>query len=91
MKHTLLTVSQAAKLRGVSRAAVYLAIAQKRLRHSHTLGHLVVREADVIAWGGVAGAKRGRPKGNPLSPEHKARIAEAQKKRWAKRKNESDE
>lgn len=91
MKHTMLTVSQAAQLRGVSRAAVYLAIAQKRLRHSRLLGHLVVREADVKAWELAAGKKRGRPPGKSLSDEHKARIAAAQKKRWAKRKKGSAE
>ena len=82
MKGKLLTVTQAAKLKGVSRTAIYTAIAQKRLRHTYSLERLVVREADILAWD----AKRGRPVGKPMNEEHKARISVAQKQRWARRK-----
>lgn len=85
MKHNLITVSQAAQLKGVSRAAVYGAIARGRLPHQRILGHLALRESDVVAWVPL-GVKTGRPTGTPMSSEAKARISEAQKQRWAKRK-----
>ena len=85
-QHKLLTVSEAAQLKKVSRASVYSAIARQRLPHQRILGHLAVREADVLAWVPI-GHKGGRPKGSPTSAEARARMSEAQKRRWAARKN----
>ncbi len=85
MKHKLLTVGEAARLKGVSRTAIYAAIVRKRLPRRYSRGSLVVREADVLAWESLR-KKSGRPKGQSMSDEHKARISEAQKRRWAQRK-----
>jgi predicted DNA-binding transcriptional regulator AlpA len=85
MKQTLLTVQQAAELKGVSAKAIYAAIAAKRLPRRYRQGSLVVREADILAWESLK-KKGGRPKGRPMTPEQKARISAAQKERWAKRK-----
>jgi excisionase family DNA binding protein len=91
MKQKLLTPAEAAELKGVSRAAVYAAIAQDRLPHTRVLGRLAVREADVLSWtpvqyAGRPGRKGGRPTGVPVSEEARARMSEAQKRRWARRK-----
>lgn len=91
MASKLLTPAQAAQLKGVSRAAVYAAIADGRLPHIIELGRLGVREADVKRWApreyaGRPGVKGGRPKGIPVNEETKARISASQKKRWARRK-----
>ncbi len=88
MKHKLLSVSEAAKLKGVTRAAVYGAIADGRLPHERILGHLALRETDVLAWTPL-GIKTGRPKGIPMSEESKARLSESQRRRWAQRKQSS--
>lgn len=94
MHEELLTAEEAAQLKGVTRAAVYLAIKEGRLPHTRVLGRLGVRQADVLAWtpiryGGRPGRKTGRTPGTPLSKETRERIAEAQKRRWAKRKEGS--
>ena len=90
MDDNLLSVSQAAKLKGVSRAAVYGAIAGGRLSHQRILGHIGLREADVVAWKPL-GIKTGRPKGIPMSAEAKARLSESQKRRWAQRKRQVEQ
>jgi len=81
-KHQFLTPDEAAKLKGVSRTAIYSAIAQGRLSHTRVLGRLALREADVLAWT----LRRGRPKGISPSQETRARMAESQRRTWAKRK-----
>ena len=86
----LLSVSQASELKGVSRAAIYSAIARGRLRHQRVLGHIGVRRADVLAWMPV-GYKGGRPKGTPMSDEAKARLSQSQKRRWARQRQASSE
>ena len=88
LQDNLLSVSQAAELKGVSRAAIYSAIARGRLPHQRVLGHIGVRRADVLTWIPV-GYKGGRPKGTPMSDGAKARLSESQKRRWAKRKEQS--
>ena len=88
MRHNLLTVAQAAQLRGVSRAAIYGAIARGRLPHQRILGHIGLKEADVLAWVPL-GHKTGRPKGTPMSAAAKIRLSESQKQRWAQRKAQS--
>lgn len=88
----LLSVGQAAKLKGVSRTAVYHAISRGSLPHIRIINHIALREGDVLAWelvryAGRPGSKGrgGRPKGIPMSAETKRRISEAQKQRWAER------
>ena len=84
VKPTVLTVEEAATCRGVSRTMIYAAIARRKLPRRYQRGHLVVREADLLAW--EAGMSRGGyPKGKKQSAEAKARIAQAQKQRWARR------
>lgn len=92
MSAKLLTVVEAAKLKGVSRSAVYAAIADGRLPHVLILGKLGLKESEVRNWepvryGGRPGKKGGRPKGIPVSAETKEQISQSQKKRWDKRKD----
>lgn len=89
----LLSVSQAARLKGVAATTIYRAVNQGRLPHVRVLGHVGVRKADLLAWtpvayGGRSGAKGrgGRPCGTPMSEEAKARISSAQKESWRQRK-----
>lgn len=86
--HQLLTVSEAAELKGVSRAALYGAISRNRLPHTRVLGHIALRKSDVLAWI-AAGNKGGRPKGVPMSEQHRASLSQAQKQRWQQRKKAS--
>jgi excisionase family DNA binding protein len=78
----LLTLSEAAKQKKVSRQAVYDAIKSGRLTCLRVLGRPVVRQADLKSWQII-----GRRQSSPLSAEHKARISRALKRRWAKRKS----
>lgn len=87
MKHKLLTVTEAAQLKEVSRTAIYAAIVRKRLPRRYSRGSLVVRETDILKWESHK-KKSGRPKGQSMSEEHKARISASQKQRWAKLKQE---
>lgn len=84
MKPKLLTVPEAAALKGVTTAAIYTAISEGRLRHQKILGRIAVKEADVLAWTPIYHA--GRRKGAKLSAEAKAKISEKQKQHWAKRR-----
>jgi excisionase family DNA binding protein len=88
MKQERLTVSQAAKLRGVSRTAIYSAIARQSLSAHLDLGRWVVMKKDLLAWD--AAKNRGRKKGRAISVEHRANISAAQKARWAKRKQNEE-
>ena len=81
-KQKLLTPDEAAKLKGLSRTAIYSAIAEGRLAHTRVLGRLALREADVLAWH----SHRGRPKGVRISDEVRARMSKAQKRRRAREK-----
>ena len=87
MKHTLLTVSQAAQRKGVSTKAIYAAIARKRLPRRYAKGNLVVRESDLVAWE-ASKSVGGRPKGKRMSAESRLRLSQAQKRRWEQRKGE---
>ncbi len=87
----LITPREAATLKGVTRGAIYAAIAEGRLPHTRVLGHLALRKADVLAWipiryAGRPGRPSGRAPGTPLSEETKARMSEAHKRRSAQRK-----
>ncbi len=92
-RDNLLSASQAAQLKGVSRTAIYRAIKRGDLPAVQVIGHVALREADVLAWTPVrygnrpgAPGRGGRPPGTPLSAETKARIGAAQRRRWAQRK-----
>lgn len=96
MTKTLLTAGEAAKLKGVSRSAIYAAIAQGRLPHTRILGRLGLEKADVLSWAPMKyrdrpGVGGGRPSGIPMSTEAKKRISNAQKRRWAQRKSGQEE
>ena len=80
MDEKLLTVAQAAQLKGVTKSGVYKAVAEGRLPHLMVLGHTALREADVLAW-----TPTGRLKGVPRSAEVKAKISQGQKERWRRR------
>lgn len=88
MNNKLLTVSEAAAFAGISTKAIYAAIASQRLARRYRQGSLVVRESDMAAWNATR-KKNGRPPGQAMSPEHKAKIAAAQKRRWAERRKNS--
>jgi len=91
MTEDLLTVDEAAQLKGVTVAAIYSAIKENRLPCVRILNRIGLRQDDVQSWtprsyAGRPGAKSGRPKGIPMSLEAKSRIAESQRQRWAERK-----
>jgi excisionase family DNA binding protein len=86
MKSKLITVTEAAQLKGVTRSAIYAAIREGRLPHRQVLGRFAVREVDVVAW--IPTPRAGRRKGTKLSEEAKARISQAQKNRWLKQKQQ---
>jgi excisionase family DNA binding protein len=90
MKGHLLTVEEAAVLKGISRSAVYTAVSEGRLPFRRVLGRIGLRQSDVVRWTPRSyrdrpGAKSGRPKGIPASTVTKQRISQAQKQRWALR------
>ena len=92
MTDKLLTVDEAARLKGVTVAAIYAAVKELRLPHTRVLGRIGLKHADVLQWTprgyrGRPGAKSGRPKGIPVTNEVKTRISIAQKRRWAERKS----
>ncbi len=89
MKLGLITVSEAAARKGVSRSAIYKAIDSGRLKGHRVLGKVALREKEVEAWHTSASA--GRPKGNRLSQATKARISESQRNRWVERKRKLQE
>ncbi|HEX8237758.1 MAG TPA: helix-turn-helix domain-containing protein [Abditibacteriaceae bacterium] len=80
----IVTPAQAAKIKGVSRTAIYNALADGRLQGVRVLGRIGVDRSALKAW--QPQARVGRPQGKPMNEEQKATIAKAQKKRWAQRK-----
>ncbi len=54
-----LTVKEAAARAGVSAAALYLAIAEGRLRSERRYGRIVIGEKDAAAYAGKAGVRNG--------------------------------
>ena len=80
-----ISVSQAARLKDVTPAAVYKAVHSKRLSHHILLGHIGLNKAEVLAWNPI-GHRAGRPKGTPVSDEAKKRMSASQKQRWARDK-----
>lgn len=87
MDHDILTPAQAAKLEGVSRTAIYNALADGRLQGVRVLGRIGIARSVLKAW--QPQTRVGRPKGQPMTEKQKTTIAEAQKKRWAARKADS--
>ena len=88
MKHVLLDIPSAAQQAGVTTKAIYAAIARQSLPRRYLRGNLVVREADLLEWHSSK-SRGGRPKGQKMSPEAKRKISEANKKRWAERRDKS--
>ncbi len=87
----LISVGEAARLKGVSTTAIYKAIKEERLVAVTVLGRVGLHRADImryepVRYGNRAGAKGrgGRPKGVPMSPEAKERISQGQTRRWNK-------
>ena len=83
--HDILTPAQAAKLKGVSRTAIYNALSDGRLQGVRVLGRIGIARSVLKAW--QPQARVGRPTGRPMTEKQKATIAAAQKKRWASRKS----
>ena len=79
-----LTLPEAAKMKKVSRQAVYDAIKAGKLPYHSTLGRRVIRKSDLRSWRIV-----GRRASGPLSAAHKAKISQAQKRRWANANSKS--
>ena len=87
----LLTPDEAARLKGVTRAAIYAAVADGRLPHTKILSRIALHRADVLAWTpvqyrGRPGRKGGRPPGSSTSEETRSRLSQAMKQSWAQRK-----
>ena len=82
--HDILTPAQAAKLKGVSRTAIYNALADGRLKGVSILGRIGIARAVLKAW--QPQARVGRPAGQPMKQEAKEKLSQAQKQRWARRK-----
>ncbi len=79
----ILTVPEVARLKGVTCAAVYAAITQRRLPSIRVLGRIGIPESDAKSWRPVRWS--GRPPGIPMSADAKQRIAASQKRRWHQR------
>ncbi len=84
MNDDYLSVSQVAKLKGVSRNAVYKAVQDERLASRRLIGIVAIKRDDATAW--TPKARTGRRKGIPTSEEAKAKISASQRKRWQERK-----
>ena len=80
----IVTPAQAAKLKGVSRTAIYNALGDGRLQGVRILGRIGIARNALKVW--QPQAQVGRPTGRPMTEKQKATIAAAQKKRWANRK-----
>jgi hypothetical protein len=77
----LLTVTEVARLKGLSRTAVYNAMNRGALPYTNLLGKRAVKASDAKKWR-PTGKKTGRPKGIAVSSETKRKISEGQKERW---------
>ena len=86
MNDQYLSVTQVANKKQVSRNAVYKAIQEGRLPSMQIAGLVVVKFKDAEAW--MPKARTGRRSGSKSSDETKAKIAEAQRLRWQKRKQQ---
>ena len=86
MKDQFFSVTQVANQKQVSRNAVYKAIQEGRLPSERIAGLVVVKFEDAEAW--VPKTRTGRKTGSKSSDETKAKIAESQRLRWQKRKQQ---
>lgn len=86
MQDEYLTVSQVATLKSVSRNAVYKAVHDGRLAATQLVGRVAIRRTDAHNW--TPRERTGRRKGVPTSEAAKAKIAESQRLRWKKRKEQ---
>ena len=84
MDQDILTPAQAAKLKKVSRTAIYNALADGRLRGVRVLGRIGIARHELKEW--RPQARVGRPPGKAMSTESKRKLSETQKQRWATRK-----
>ena len=82
MSDTYITPDQAAKLKCVSRFAIYLAIQEGRLPSTRILKRLALKKSDVMAW--TPKPHSGRPKGFTISQQTRQRMSQAQRRRWSK-------
>ena len=89
MTNHLITVAEAAQLKGVSRSAIYKAIEQGRLNSQRVLGRVALSRHDVMEW--PASPTAGRPKGQRVSDAVKDKISKSQKRRWDQRKKRSND
>ena len=87
MTENLMTVSQAAQMKGVTRSVIYKAIQRGDLRVEIVLGRQAVYREEIRTW---EPRKAGRHRGTPASEEVKTRISETQKIRWRKRKQKEN-
>ena len=85
MTQDLITISEAARLKNVTRSVIYKAIGRGDLRVEIVLGHQAVHRDEVQTW---EPRKAGRRKGTPVSEEAKAKISRTQKTRWQKRRHD---
>lgn len=84
LNEEFLTLNEAAQIKKVSRQAVNDAIKAGKLPCHYILGRQVIRKADLRSWRIV-----GRRASGPLSATHKAKISQAQKRRWANTNSKS--
>lgn len=87
MNDDYLSVTEVAKLKDVSRNAVYKAVQEERLASRRLVGVVAVKREDAVAW--VPKARTGRQKEIATTEATKAKIAASQRKRWQQRKGES--
>jgi excisionase family DNA binding protein len=80
MIEDLITVSEAARLKKVSRSAIYTALAEGRLPGTRVLGRLALKKRDVHSW--HPEPHKGRPQGTSMSDVSKRRISQGQRRRW---------
>ncbi len=85
MTENLMTVSQAAQIKGVTRSVIYKAIHRGDLRVEIVLGRQAVYREEIRTW---EPRKAGRHRGTLASEEDKAKISVSQKLRWQKRRSE---
>lgn len=88
MNPQYLSVTQVADLKQVSRNAVYKAVSQGRLPATKIGGFVVIRTLDARNW--TPKIRTGRRRGVKVSDETKAKIAQAQRLRWKKRKEQPE-
>ena len=79
---SFITPDEAAGLKGVSRAAIYAAISERRLHAVKVLKRLALRKSEVLAWAPMPHS--GRRKGFTVTEATRRRMSEAQKRRFAK-------